>query len=86
MKEATGELSTTAIAVVAIAAIAAIFTVLILPSIRANLRARTYCSAAVNCGECNNGKQSCYYYEEGDDGSLAISTDSITCDCETGTK
>lgn len=82
MKEATGELSTTVIAVVAIAAIAIVFTAFILPSIRANLRARTYCSAAVDCTECSGGKQSCHYYVEEDDGSLTPSTDEIQCDCE----
>lgn len=70
MKEATGELSTTVITVVAIAAVAAIFTVFILPSIRANIKVKTYCSSAT-CGECNSdGKASCTYYEENEDGSI----------------
>lgn len=37
MKEATGELSTTVIAIVAIAAIAGLFTVFLLPMLRANI-------------------------------------------------
>ena len=87
MKEATGELSTTVIAVVAIAAVAAIFTAFILPSIRSNLKARTYCSAAVQCDECKDGKRECHYYQEegGAGGHLNISKDSIFCDCEKST-
>lgn len=84
MKEATGELSTTVIAVVAIAAVAAIFTAILLPSLRAQLRARTYCSAAVNCTECSGGKRTCHYYEEADDGSMAESDQTIACDCDEG--
>ena len=38
MKEATGELSGTVITVVAIAAVAAIFTAIVLPIIRNNIR------------------------------------------------
>ena len=37
MKDATGELSTTVIAIVAIAAIAAIFTVFLLPTLTAQI-------------------------------------------------
>ena len=83
MKEATGELSTTVIAVVAIAAVAAIFAAFILPSIRSNLKARTYCSAAVQCEDCSGGQRSCHYYkEEGEGGALTVSEDTIMCDCE----
>lgn len=46
MKEATGELSTTAIAVVAIAAVAAIFTLFILPGLKTSLRLSTACTSA----------------------------------------
>lgn len=49
MKDATGELSMTAIAVVAIAAISVLFTTLIWPSIRSNILRSTYCSQAFNC-------------------------------------
>lgn len=79
MKEATGELSTTVIAVVAIAAVAAIFTAFLLPSLKANLRARTYCSAAVNCDACAGGSRNCYYYE-GDD--FTTLQGPIRCDCD----
>lgn len=49
MKDATGELSMTAIAVVAIAAIGVVFTTLIWPNIKANITRSTYCSQAYNC-------------------------------------
>ncbi|MDD2409388.1 MAG: hypothetical protein PHD03_01550 [Bacilli bacterium] len=49
MKDATGELSMTAIAVVAIAAIGVVFTTLIWPNIKANIERNTYCSQAYNC-------------------------------------
>ena len=44
MKEATGELSTTVIAIVAIAAILAIFTVFLLPTLRAQIALSQACS------------------------------------------
>ncbi len=81
MKEATGELSTTVIAVVAIAAVLGIFTAFLLPSLRASLRARTYCSSATQCNACQDGKQECHYNIENDDGTLTVSDDTIQCDC-----
>lgn len=83
MKEATGELSTTVIAVVAIAAVLGIFTAFLLPSLRASLRAKTYCSSATNCTACQDGKQTCSYYIE-EDGQFTMSDDTIQCDCESG--
>ncbi len=82
MKEATGELSTTVIAVVAIAAVLAIFTAFLLPSLRASLRARTYCSSSVGCTACVDGKRECHYNVENDDGTITVSDDTIECDCE----
>ena len=79
MKEATGELSTTVIAVVAIAAVLTIFTVWLLPAMRSSIRARTYCSSSVQCTACQNGSQECHYYND----DMTISTDTIVCDCET---
>ena len=55
MKDATGELSMTAVAVVAIAAIAALFSTLIWPTIKTNIMRSTYCSAATNC-DCSDGE------------------------------
>ena len=49
MKDATGELSMTAVAVVAIAAIATVFTTLVWPTIKTNILRSTYCSQAVSC-------------------------------------
>lgn len=46
MKDATGELSMTAVAVIAIAAISVLFTTLIWPTIRANILRSTYCTQA----------------------------------------
>ncbi len=82
MKEATGELSTTVIAIVAIAAVLAIFTAFLLPSLRASIRARTYCAEAIQCSNtCENGKRTCHYYED----DMSLSNDTIECDCSTGT-
>jgi len=53
MKEASGELSMTAITVVAIAAIAVVFTTLIWPGIKANIERSTNCSQAFSC-DCDN--------------------------------
>lgn len=52
MKEASGELSMTAVAVVAIAAIGVVFTTLIWPSIKQNITRSTYCSQAYDCSSC----------------------------------
>lgn len=64
MKDATGELSMTAVAVVAIAAIAALFSTLIWPAIRTNILRSTYCSTAFDC-TCDQGGTgsmcSCFY-------------------------
>ncbi len=49
MKEASGELSMTAIAVVAIAAIGVVFTTLVWPSIKANITRNTKCSQTISC-------------------------------------
>ena len=62
MKDATGELSMTAVAVVAIAAIGVVFTTLIWPQIRQNILRSTYCSQAFNCSCPGNGAMcSCQY-------------------------
>ena len=78
MKEASGELSMTAVAVVAIAAVGVLFTTLIWPSIKGALTANAHCSSAVNC-DCgtdgNNKTCQCEYY--GEDGKLA--KDKVTC-------
>jgi len=61
MKEATGDLSMTAVAIVAIAAIAAVFTMLIWPNIRATINRNTLCSQAINCTGCEGDVRQCMY-------------------------
>lgn len=75
MKEASGELSMTAIAVVAIAAIGVLFTTLIYPNIRRSLEHSQNCSVAYGC-VCGPTDQtcSCFY----DDGTTDRAP--ITCD------
>ena len=65
MKEASGELSMTAVAVVAIAAIGVVFTSFIWPSIRANITRSANCSQAFNC-DCQRGAElcNCTYLDE----------------------
>lgn len=63
MKEASGELSMTAVAVVAIAAIGVVFSTLIWPAIKNNIRQQTYCSAAYNCS-CAEKDCECKYRDE----------------------
>jgi hypothetical protein len=76
MKDATGELSMTAIAVVAIAAIAMVFSQLIWPSIRDNITRSAKCSQAYQC-DCNDGSKKgdlckCKYYDEQKNGGSEI--------------
>lgn len=68
MKEASGELSMTAIAVVAIAAIGVVFTTLIWPSIKANITRSTNCSQIISCEPASAGakSQECIYLDEDD--------------------
>ena len=73
MKEASGELSMTAIAVVAIAAIGVVFTTLIWPSIKTNITRSTNCSQAYNCIDCDGSMCTCEYLDE------AGGTESIQC-------
>lgn len=77
MKEATGELSTTVIAIVAIAAILAVFTVFLLPTLRAQIALTQACTGgqgyttyhsdgstiAVSCGT-GTGSYQCIYKDE----------------------
>ena len=76
MKDATGELSMTAIAVVAIAAVAGIFTLFVYPRIRASLIGSTRCQSAV-C-DCADGAETCacHYY---DDQGVLVENETITC-------
>lgn len=76
MKEASGELSMTAVAVVAIAAVGVLFTTLIWPSIKSGILAQTKCSQAFNCKDNTNGTLTCNYYN--DNGEVA--KDTVVCD------
>ena len=65
MKDATGELSMTAIAVVAIAAIGVVFTQLVWPTIKKNITRSAHCSEAYGCKDNgNNGLLDCAYLDE----------------------
>ena len=64
MKDETGELSMTAVAVVAIAAISVVFTTLIWPSIKANIVRSTHCTEAFSCDCSGSGSLcSCKYLD-----------------------
>ena len=82
MKDATGELSMTAVAVVAIAAIGVVFTTLVWPAIRSNILRSTYCSQTVRCDAANeNGMAVCYYCPTADNNnSNDIDTNGVA-DC-----
>ena len=68
MKEASGELSMTAVAVVAIAAVGVLFTTLIWPNIKSNIQRTSQCSQAYGCTNCTDitgGKKcTCYYLDK----------------------
>lgn len=86
MKEATGELSTTVITVVAIAAISALFITFLYPTIRRNIVLSQACSngpgykglngdkARIDCGTESNGKWTCTLYES--DSAISVNTNS----------
>lgn len=84
MKEASGELSMTAVAVVAIAAVGVLFATVIWPNISSSLKHSQRCSAAYGCTNCADGKCTCYYEDENGKDKT------ITCDDpntkNTGTK
>ncbi len=81
MKEASGELSMTAVAVVAIAAIGILFTTLIYPNIKQSLVNQQLCSAAFACS-CGNSKTcKCSAYSQTGSGATASSKlVSVTCE------
>lgn len=64
MKDATGELSMTAVAVVAIAAISVVFSTLIWPAIKANIERSTYCSQTYDCDCQDEGLCTCFYVDK----------------------
>ena len=62
MKEESGELSMTAITVVAIAAIGGVFTAIVWPQIKVNILNQTKCANKFNCN-CSEDSCSCKYYD-----------------------
>ena len=66
MKDATGELSMTAIAVVAIAAIALLFQQFVWPGIQQTIQRNTYCSQTIscNCSDTNSKLCNCVYLDK----------------------
>lgn len=87
MKEASGELSMTAVAVVAIAAIGVLFTTLIWPSIKANITRNTNCAQAISCDDpvdANAKTQTCYYCTETTSGGTTTTDCKNTVQCPVG--
>lgn len=66
MKDATGELSMTAVAVVAIAAISVLFSQVIWPMIKTNIVNQSKCTAAYGCS-CEGNTCECTYLDENGD-------------------
>ena len=79
MKEATGELSTTVIAIVAIAAILTIFTTLLLPTLRNQIAARMHCADAICPTNCTSNKCNCTWFEYDNNGNQKTQH-TIICD------
>lgn len=75
MKEATGELSTTVITVVAIAAILSLFTVFLYPQLKGAILARTHCAQAVACEGTGNDRKCRFYNDDG----ITLNKIVITC-------
>ena len=84
MKEATGELSTTVIAIVAIAAILTIFTLILLPRLKNSISAKSMCASATclrtNC-PADQATCECEYIEMTTDAAGAVSTSNTTVTC-----
>ena len=76
MKEASGELSMTAIVVVVLGILAA-FAPIIIKTVGNSMKMRAACQAAYGCGICNTGTNTreCKYRADDD------SEKTITCSC-----
>ena len=74
MKDATGELSMTAIAVVAIAAIGVVFSQLVWPAIKANITRSAHCSEAFKCDKPTGSEKTmkCWYMKEDNEGTEEV--------------
>ena len=83
MKDATGELSMTAVAVVAIAGLAAVFTMFIFPQLKTQIASSTYCSQAFGCGSADSaGMAKCFYCRD----SACNSTSQVRCNIKNDIK
>ena len=74
MKEASGELSMTAVAIVAIAALSVLFLTVIFPNIKRSLEHNQLCSAAYGCTSCSGGVCTCTAVNS------SGATTTVTCD------
>ena len=81
MKDATGELSMTAIAVVAIAAIGVVFSTLIWPQIKGNIMRSMHCSQAFDCEPGQNNMQTCSFCEDEE----CTKVSKVQCSANSGT-
>lgn len=72
MKEATGELSTTVIVVVAIAAVLTIFTTILLPYLKTSISARMHCADAYGCVCPDDGSRCDCKYDDEDGNEQAV--------------
>jgi len=84
MKEASGELSMTAVAVVAIGAVALIFTTLVYPNLKKTLAHNSACSGAYACqpDSSNPNQQKCLVVKPEGECSTIGATASGTSECE----
>ena len=64
MKEATGELNMTVIAIVAIAAVGAFFYAFIWPAIQRSVKNNTRCSDAICPSSCTSGTCECQWIND----------------------
>ena len=80
MKEATGELSMTAIVVVAIVAVGGLFTAFVWPSLKGALQNKTNCATAFGCTTCTNKKMTCTGYTDGNGNQ--ITNGNLVCSCD----
>ena len=82
MKEATGELNATVLAVVAVGILLAFFYFTLWPVIRNNTEHNTNCSKAI-CDKCPNGDGktvSCYYCDKGTPKEITCSWHNVPAD------
>lgn len=84
MKEATGELSMTAITVVAVAAVAGIVTAFILPGLKNTITNKSACAQAYSCtpDATDDTKLNCFYDKANSTGGFTKTA--IVCNTDGG--